>query len=305
MSEAFMPVEIFCSYAHEDEVWRDKLEQHLHVLQLQGLISLWHDRLIVPGTDWAKAIDTHLETASIILLLVSADFLASDYCVGIEMKRALERQGASEALVIPILLRQVDWREAPFAHLQALPNDLKPLSMWQDTEMALTDITSGIRRAVEALPLLAASAPRTALPAIWNIPYARNPFFLGRENELTQIRYRLQVGQAMALSQPQAIGGLGGIGKTQIALEYAYRYHQDYIAVLWAHAENTQELISSYVAIASLLRLPERDVKEQNIAVQAVKIWLQTHRDWLLILDNADDLALLPFCRQSWVGICF
>jgi tetratricopeptide (TPR) repeat protein len=132
------------------------------------------------------------------------------------------------------------------------------------------------------------------LPAIWNIPYARNPFFLGRENELTQIRYRLQVGQAMALSQPQAIGGLGGIGKTQLALEYAYRYHQDYIAVLWAHAENTQELISSYVAIASLLRLPERDVKEQNIAVQAVKIWLQTHRDWLLILDNADDLALLP-----------
>ena len=83
----------------------------MHVLQLQGLISLWHDRLIVPGTDWAKAIDTHLETASIILLLVSADFLASDYCVGIEMKRALERQGASEALVIPILVRQVDWRE--------------------------------------------------------------------------------------------------------------------------------------------------------------------------------------------------
>ena len=85
---------------------------------------------------------------------------------------------------------------------------------------------------------LSASAPRTALPAIWNIPSSRNPFFLGRENELTQIRYRLQAGQAMALSQPQAIGGLGGIGKTQLALEYAYRYHQDYIAVLWAHAEN-------------------------------------------------------------------
>ena len=99
MSEAPMPVEVFCSYAHEDEVWLRKVETHLSLLQRQGLISLWHDRLIVPGADWAKTIDTHLETASVILLLVSADFLASNYCYGVEMKRALERQEAGEARV--------------------------------------------------------------------------------------------------------------------------------------------------------------------------------------------------------------
>ena len=293
MSEAPTPVEIFCSYAHEDEEWREKLERHVSVLQHLGLVSLWHDRLIVPGTDWAYTIDTHLETASIILLLISADFFASNYCVGIEMKRAMERLDASEVLVIPILIHQVDWYDAPFARLQALPKDAKPLAAWQDEEMALTDVTAGIRRAVETLPLLAASAPRAALPAIWNIPYPRNPFFVGRDHELVQVHQQLQANQTAAVSQPQAISGLGGIGKTQIALEYAYRYHQDYTAVLWARAESIEALVSSYMALATLLRLPEREAREQEIVVQAIKIWLQTHRDWLLILDNADELTLL------------
>src|SRR5216683_422089 len=131
------PVEIFCSYAHEDEAWLRKLERHLSLLKRQGLISLWHDRLITPGTDWAASIDTHLETASVILLLVSADFFSSNYCFGVEMQRALARQEASEARVVPILVRPVDWREAPFAHLQALPTDAKPIASWQDEDRAL------------------------------------------------------------------------------------------------------------------------------------------------------------------------
>ncbi|HZR39444.1 MAG TPA: TIR domain-containing protein, partial [Ktedonobacteraceae bacterium] len=302
MIEALTPVEVFCSFAHEDEVWRKKLESHLSLLRRQGLVSFWYDRLITPGTDWAKSIDTHLETASVILLLVSANFFASDYCYGIEMKRALERQEVGEARVVPILVRPVDWTDAPFAHLQALPTDAKPIASWPDKDRALADVVAGIRRVIEDVPLLAASAPRAALPATWNIPYSRNPFFLGRDNELARLRSHLQAGQATALSQPQAISGLGGIGKTQLALEYAYRYHQDYQIVLWARAENNEALISSYVTIASLLRLPEREAQEQDIMVQAVKIWLQTHRGWLLILDNADELALLPNFLPSTPG---
>src|SRR5712692_7966993 len=288
------PVEVFYSYAHKDEAFRNNLEKHLSLLHRQGLITAWHDRHILPGTDWAQAIDEHLERASVILLLISADFLASDYCYGLEMQRALQRHQANEARVIPILLRPVDWNEAPFAHLQALPTGAKPITTWRNRDAAFTDVAAGIRRVIEDLSSLAASAPRAALPPVWNIPYPRNSFFIGRGEILTRLHAQLQAGQATALSQPQAISGLGGIGKTQIAVEYAYRFHQDYQVVLWARAETTEALTSSYVTIASLLNLPEQEVQEQAITVQAVKAWLQTHSGWLLILDNADDLALVP-----------
>ncbi len=302
MTRASTSVELFCSYAHEDKRWLQKLETHLSLLKRQGLVSLWHDRLIAPGADWAKTLDAHLETASVILLLVSADFLASDYCYGVEMKRALERQEAGEAQVVPILVRPVDWKGAPFAHLQVLPIDAKPLASWRDEDRALADVAAGIRRVIEDVPLLAASAPRAALPRFWNIPYPRNPFFLGRDDELTQLRSHLQADQATALSQPQAISGLGGIGKTQLALEYAYLYHQNYQVVLWAQAESADALRLSYVAIATLLMLPECKAEEQEIIVKAVKTWLQTHREWLLILDNADDLAILHSFLPPSIG---
>ena len=100
------PIEVFFSYAHKDEQLCHELEKHLSLLQRQGLIKAWHDRHISPGTDWAQTIDTHLERASVILLLISSDFLSSDYCFGIEMQRALQREQANEARVIPILVNE-------------------------------------------------------------------------------------------------------------------------------------------------------------------------------------------------------
>ncbi len=294
MPDSSTPVEVFYSYAHKDEAFRNRLVTHLSLLQRQGLITAWHDRHILPGADWAQAIDEHLERASVILLLISADFLASDYCYGIEMQRALERHQAKEARVIPILLRPVDWNNAPFAHLQLLPTDAKPITTWRNRDAAFTDVAAGIRRVIEDLSSLAASASRAALPPIWNVPYPRNSFFTGRDEILTRLHTQLLAGQASALSQTQAISGLGGIGKTQIAVEYAYRFHKDYQIVLWARAETTEALTSSYVMIATLLNLPEQKEQEQEITVQAVKTWLQTHSGWLLILDNADDLSLVP-----------
>src|SRR5260370_32199793 len=174
----------------------------MRMLRRQELISSWHDSHILPGSDWAQAIDEHLEHASVMLLLISADFLASDYCYGIEMQRALERHQANEARVIPILLRPVDWDKAPFARLQALPTGAKPISTWRNRDAAFTDVTAGIRRVIEDLSSLQASAPRAALPPIWNVPYPRNSFFIGREELLTRLQTQVQTGQATPLSQP-------------------------------------------------------------------------------------------------------
>jgi tetratricopeptide (TPR) repeat protein len=131
---------------------------------------------------------------------------------------------------------------------------------------------------------------------IWYVPYRRNPFFTGQEDILTRLRTALTVNKTAALTQqatPQAISGLGGIGKTQIALEYAYRYGQEYQAVLWALADSREALVLGYSKLASLLHLSEKDAANKSVVVEAVKQWLATHNYWLLILDNADEIALV------------
>ncbi len=284
-------IKVFCAYAPEDITWVQELEKHLSLLQRQGIISTWHPRLIAAGSDWQHVIDDHFHKASLILLLISPDFLASDYCYGNEMRQALRREREKGVCVIPILLRPVDWQHAPFAHLRPLPADATFLTEWSNLDRAFAEIAAGIRRTIEDLSLLAASVARTDFPSIWNIPFPRNLFFIGREDLLAQLHTQLQQGRTTALSQ--AISGLGGVGKTQLAVEYAYRFHQDYQAVLWAHAESTESLISSYTEIAMLLNLPVKDAQEQTVILEAVKRWLQNHRDWLLILDNADELDML------------
>jgi hypothetical protein len=145
------PTEIFYIYARNDEKLRAQLETHLSLLQLQGLITGWHDRAIEAGVEWAQEIDTHLNTASIILLLVSPDFLASQYCYSVEMKRAMERHEAGDAHVIPVILRPVIWEGSLFGKLQVLPKNAKPVTLWQHRDAAFYDVAKGIRKAVEEL----------------------------------------------------------------------------------------------------------------------------------------------------------
>ena len=144
-------ITVFFSYSHQDEEWLEKLRPHLASLKRQGLIKTWSDRDISAGSEWAKAIDQNLESADIILLLVSANFLASDYCWDIELNRAIARHEAGEACVIPIILKPVDWSGAPFGKLQALPKNAKPITRWDDPDEALLDVAQGIRKVVERM----------------------------------------------------------------------------------------------------------------------------------------------------------
>jgi hypothetical protein len=270
------------------------VDKHLSLLQRQGVLTAKHDRLIVPGTDWTQALDHYLNEADIILLLISADFLASEYCYGREMQTALKRHQNGEARVIPILLRPVDWQSAPFHALQALPTNGKPVTNWSKRDAAFANIATGIRQTMKELSPdpIAGSAP--AASPLWNIPFPRNLFFTGRDNLFTALEQALQANRATALSQPQAMSGLGGVGKTQLAVEYAYRHAQDYEAVLWISAASRETLLSGFANLASLLRLPERYESDQQKCVGAVQRWLQRQSRWLLILDNADDLSFLP-----------
>ena len=109
--------------------------------------------MITPGTEWAEIIDEKVGTAGIILLLLSSDFFASNYCYQNEMKRALQRHEAGECVVIPVLLRAVHWKDTPLAKLQALPKDAKPIKTWSDPDSALMDVAQGVEMAIETLLL--------------------------------------------------------------------------------------------------------------------------------------------------------
>jgi hypothetical protein len=142
---------LFFSYSHADENLRDQLEKHLSGLQRQGIISSWHDRRITAGANFGQAIDAHLNTADIILLLISPDFIASDYCYEKEMTMALERHQLGEARVVPVILRPCDWHDLPFGKFLAAPTDGRPITMWPNIDQAFLSVVVAIKGALKEL----------------------------------------------------------------------------------------------------------------------------------------------------------
>ncbi len=142
---------VFIALSTKDEEHLEQLENHLSLLRRQGKILPWNFRRIGAGDDWRGEIDNHLDSADIILLLISADFIASEYCWDVEMKRALERHRSGEARIIPIIVRDCDWHNAPFGKFQALPRHGKPVTAWQSWDQAYADIARGIRKVVDEL----------------------------------------------------------------------------------------------------------------------------------------------------------
>ena len=145
------PIEVFFSYAHKDEALVEQLRRQLALLKRQGVIRDWHDREMTAGTAWKGEIHAKLASAGVILLCVSSDFIASDYCFDVEMGCALARHDAKAARVIPVLLRDCDWQEAPFGKLQGLPKDMLPVTSWPNRDEAFADVARGIRKAVREI----------------------------------------------------------------------------------------------------------------------------------------------------------
>ncbi len=145
------PFDVFISYSHKDRELRDKLATALSTLKNQNLIRDWYDGDIPPGSEWKKQIFVHLDQDQIIFLLISPDFMASNFCYSIEMQRAIDRHDDNLARVIPIILRPTDWEGTPFEKLEVLPLDGRPITSWPNQDEAFLDVSKGIRRAINDL----------------------------------------------------------------------------------------------------------------------------------------------------------
>src|SRR6266568_383756 len=158
-------IEIFCCYAREDQELLQRLKKHLMPLQRQGLITIWSDTNINAGAEWEKEINKHLDTAHIILLLVSSDFMDSEYCYSKEMKQAMQRREQGEARVIPVILRPTYWKGAPFEKLQALPTDARAVKSWPDPDDAFFNVAEQISTVVKELRIQSLLAEASKLHA--------------------------------------------------------------------------------------------------------------------------------------------
>lgn len=321
---------VFISYAHSDNEnsdpskrWLNRLLEQLQPLVLQDRVSAWSDTEIDLGEQWANSIKKQLQRARVAVLLVSPAFLASKYIRNSELPILLMNAMNEGRIVLPVILRPCLFAETTFKYPDAAhgPEELslsifqsanppdEPLNSMEEDEQdeVLLSVARRILKLAPAKPATV-SPPAAAVgtsgsrmpnttPALWNVPHPRNLFFTGRTQVLDDLSGALTSGGKAALS------GMGGAGKTQTAVEYAYRHRNEYSAVLWARADSEDSLKAGYAAIAAKLDLPEKDETDRDVVIAAMKRWLEGHSGWLLILDNADDLALVSdLLRREWGG---
>jgi hypothetical protein len=193
MDDAERPIAVCYCYAHQDQTFRDELDRHLIPMRRAGHITTWSAGEILPGSEWDATIQTHLDTADLLVLLVSPDFLASGYCWSSEMPRALARHAAGTARVLPVIIRDADWESTPLKDLQVLPGQKKSIAKYPDRDEAWQRVTQGIRNVVAELRGSNGSTTYRMVPSEFDQgqsrpkPYA-HPISLQREDPLVQLR---------------------------------------------------------------------------------------------------------------------
>lgn len=289
MPQPTNPVEVFYSYAHEDEKLRDELKKHLANLKRQGVITEWYDRDISAGKEWDGEIESRLNSASVILLLISPDFMNSDYSNEVEVKRAMERHEAGEARVIPIILRPVDWEGAPFSKLQGLPTDAKAVTLWENYDEAFVSVVKGIRSALKEPTIRSANVLSHT-----NIP--RPPvvgFVARRDSDGRDIVERLKEELAPQRNQLIALSGPGGVGKTTLAAEAARALSGSFgQRIVWTSALGREDFSLSTLLDDIATQLGQPGLRPLALEPKTAQVQtLIASRPTLIILDNFETIA--------------
>src|SRR5947209_10402430 len=289
--------DFFISYCNADLQWAEWIAWQLEAEGYSTILQAWDFR---PGSNFILEMDKATKVAKRTIAVLSPDYLDALYTQP-EWAEALRKDPTGkDGILLPLRVRPctLEGILASIVYIDLV--GLNPLT-------AHNELLTGVRRsrAIPSTPpyfpgdtASSRASPSPVFPGswplVWNVPYPRNRFFTGREQLLKTLRERLTGTKAVALTQTLAIHGLGGIGKTQTAVEYAYRYRDQYQAVFWIRAAAPDTLISDYISIAELLHLGAQDERDQILLIQIVKQWFSRRKDWLLILDNADNLEIIP-----------
>jgi tetratricopeptide (TPR) repeat protein len=319
--------DFFISYNNSDQYWAEWIAWQLEEAGYKTVLQAWDFR---PGSNFVIEMDRATKEAKRTIVILSPHYLKAAFTQP-EWAEAFRQDPKGElGLLLPVRVKECEVRGLLS---QIIYIDLVGLDETKSREKLLAGVqhrrfkpTNPPRFPTKMQhSMIGKSQFPGSLPNIWTIPYRRNLLFTGRkdilerlhnalgEDNSSKLEYILSSLSKNGTSQEddvlrntenipakgnlavlsQAISGLGGIGKTQIAVEYAYRYCDDYQAILWARADTHKELVSDFVSIAKELDIPEQGVQDQSQVVEAVKRWLRNQINWLFIFDNADDPTII------------
>jgi tetratricopeptide (TPR) repeat protein len=283
--------DFFISYNKTDRQWAEWIAWQL---EENGYTTVIQARDFLPGSDFVLEMQRALAETERTIVVLSPDYLNSTFTTAEWVAAFAQDPTGKRGKWLPVRVRECE--------LQGLFSNIIYIDLvGKDEATAKEVLLAGVARQrvkPDSQPSFPSITPHTstqqqrypgALPPIWNVPYRRNPHFTRRDELLDELDQALKSGKAMALTR--AITGLGGVGKTQLVVEYAFRHLADYEIVWWVRAEEPATLANDYVALAGELNLPEAQQRDQRLAIAAVRKWLEQHAHWLLVFDNAQEVA--------------
>jgi len=278
--------DFFISYTGNDKEWAEWIAWHVEEAGYTTIIQAWDIR---PSSNFALEMQDGTAETERMIAVLSPDYHKSDYCRAEWAAAFAEDPTGEKGSLLPVRVRECELKglQKPIVYTDLFDLDevaakktlIAGLKRGRVKPKQKPQFPAGAKRSVPARPPF---PPVSALPSIWNVPHNRNPNFTGREDMLEDLRAKLESGEHAALT---AISGLGGVGKTQLALEYAYRHAKDYELVWWVRSEKSEELAADYAALAPKIGIEE--ARDQEATGKAVWDWLSHATAWLLVFDNA------------------